>query len=320
MTLFGTEKWLERGETFSVYFGMFSTPRSARGARRRARLPPGAVGARPGGSPSRRARSRWCWSRSAATDLRRRPEGALTEPIRTVRGLVRRPRARAARRAAGHQHDLPRALPRASSPASSGPGSTACTRSRTSSRTRELGRLFAHAFIPIALAYLVAHYFSLVVFQEQAQFTYLLSDPLGDGSDIFGTAGSGIDYGAISANAIWYVQVGALVVGHVTALVLGHDRALKVYGDAARRRPLAVLDAGADGRLHLARAVPALAVERLSPPSGSRASRVASTRRPTASAPVRAPRAPGNAVERDRRPLPLRRDPLPAPSTRASTS
>jgi hypothetical protein len=27
------------------------------------------------------------------------------------------------------------------------------------------------------------------------------------------------------------VQVGALVVGHVTALALGHDRALAVYGD-----------------------------------------------------------------------------------------
>ena len=137
---------------------------------------------------------------------------------------------------------------------------------RTEHDTRGLGRLFAHAFIPIALAYLVAHYFSLVVFQEQAQFTFLLSDPLGDGSDIFGTAGSGIDYSAISANAIWYVQVGALIAGHVTALVLGHDRALKVYGDPRARRPLAVLDAGPDGRLHLARAVPALAVQRLSPP------------------------------------------------------
>jgi hypothetical protein len=77
----------------------------------------------------------------------------------------------------------------------------------------------------------VAHYFSLVVFQEQAQFSFLLSDPLGDGSDIFGTAGTGIDYTALSANAIWYTQVAALVVGHVVALVLGHDRAIKVYGD-----------------------------------------------------------------------------------------
>ena len=48
---------------------------------------------------------------------------------------------------------------------------------------------FAHTLIPIALAYLVAHYFSLFVFQEQAQFGYLLSDPLGNGTtDLFGTA------------------------------------------------------------------------------------------------------------------------------------
>jgi hypothetical protein len=102
---------------------------------------------------------------------------------------------------------------------------------RTSLSTRRLAQLFGHAFIPIALAYLVAHYFSLFFFQAQAQFTFLLSDPLGDGSDLFGTAGGGIDYGALSANAIWYVQVGALIAGHVTALALGHDRALKVYGD-----------------------------------------------------------------------------------------
>ena len=95
-----------------------------------------------------------------------------------------------------------------------------------------LGRAFAHSFIPIAVAYLAAHYFSLVLFQEQAQFTYLLSDPLGDGSDLFGTAAGGIDYALISATAVWYVQVAALVIGHVTALVLAHDRALAVYGDA----------------------------------------------------------------------------------------
>ena len=97
--------------------------------------------------------------------------------------------------------------------------------------TRELGRRFAHSFIPIAVAYLVAHYFSIFWFLEQAQFTYLLSDPLGEGADLFGTASGGIDYASLSANATWYVQVGALVFGHVAALVLGHDRALAVYGD-----------------------------------------------------------------------------------------
>jgi hypothetical protein len=89
-----------------------------------------------------------------------------------------------------------------------------------------------HSFIPIALAYLVAHYFTLVLFQAQAQFTYLLSDPLGDGSDYFGTAGGGIDYGLIGATAVWYVQVAALVVGHVLALVMAHDRAVAIFRDS----------------------------------------------------------------------------------------
>ncbi|HET7052660.1 MAG TPA: fenitrothion hydrolase [Solirubrobacterales bacterium] len=91
---------------------------------------------------------------------------------------------------------------------------------------------FAHTLIPIALAYLVAHYFSLFAFQEQAQFTYLLSDPLGTGTtDLFGTASSGIDFRLLSSNAIWYVQVGALVIGHVIGLTLAHDRATAYWGD-----------------------------------------------------------------------------------------
>jgi uncharacterized membrane protein YphA (DoxX/SURF4 family) len=91
---------------------------------------------------------------------------------------------------------------------------------------------FAHTLIPIALAYLVAHYFSLFVFQEQAQFTYLLSDPLGTGhTDLFGTASAGVNYNVLSANAIWYVQVAALVIGHVCGLMLAHDRALVYWPD-----------------------------------------------------------------------------------------
>jgi hypothetical protein len=99
---------------------------------------------------------------------------------------------------------------------------------------RELGKAFAHCFIPIAFAYIFAHYFSLLVFQEQAQFTYLLSDPLGDGSNYFGTADGGVDLNAISSEGIWYVQVGALVAGHVAALAMGHDKALAVYESLRR--------------------------------------------------------------------------------------
>jgi hypothetical protein len=105
---------------------------------------------------------------------------------------------------------------------------------RTIDRDRSAAELrvtFAHSLIPIALAYLIAHYFSLLFFEEQAQFTYLLSDPLGTGANIFGTASSGIDYTILSAKLTWYVQVTALVVGHVAGLTLAHDKAISIYGD-----------------------------------------------------------------------------------------
>jgi hypothetical protein len=97
---------------------------------------------------------------------------------------------------------------------------------------RQLRTGFAHTLIPIALAYLVAHYFSLFFFQEQAQFTYILSDPLGTGhTDLFGTANGLVDYKVLTANMIWYAQVAALVIGHVIGLMLAHDRALVYWPD-----------------------------------------------------------------------------------------
>ena len=60
---------------------------------------------------------------------------------------------------------------------------------------------------------------------------YLVSDPLGHGSNIFGTAHATIDYGIVAGVGIWYVQVGALIAGHVSGLVLAHDRALAMYPD-----------------------------------------------------------------------------------------
>jgi hypothetical protein len=95
---------------------------------------------------------------------------------------------------------------------------------------RELASAFAHSLAPIAFGYLLAHYFSLLVTQGQAT-AYLVSDPMGTGANLFGTAGAKIDYGLVSAALTWYVQVGALVSGHVSGLALAHDRALVVYGD-----------------------------------------------------------------------------------------
>jgi hypothetical protein len=92
----------------------------------------------------------------------------------------------------------------------------------------ELAQKFAHTLLPIAFAYALAHYFSLLVDQGQAM-AHLISDPLGHGSDIFGTAHAGINYNVVSAKGIWYVQVAALVVGHLGGLTLAHDRAVAMY-------------------------------------------------------------------------------------------
>jgi|HubBroStandDraft_2_1064218.scaffolds.fasta_scaffold02586_4 hypothetical protein len=93
-----------------------------------------------------------------------------------------------------------------------------------------LTRTFVHSLVPIAFAYVLAHYFSLLLWQSQAM-VYLASDPLGNGANIFGTSNFQIDYHLISYAAIWYVQVAALISGHVGGLALAHDRALVLYKD-----------------------------------------------------------------------------------------
>ncbi|MGH2855300.1 MAG: fenitrothion hydrolase [Solirubrobacteraceae bacterium] len=93
-----------------------------------------------------------------------------------------------------------------------------------------LMRDFAHTLAPIGFAYVLAHYFSLLIWQSQAM-VYLASDPLGNGANLLGTNGYMIHYGIVSYAAIWYVQVAALLCGHVGGLTLAHDRALSLYRD-----------------------------------------------------------------------------------------
>jgi hypothetical protein len=96
--------------------------------------------------------------------------------------------------------------------------------------TAELTRTFAHTLAPIGFAYVFAHYFSYLIWQSQAM-GYLISDPLGNGANLFGTGGAQINYAIVSFAAIWYVQVATLIAGHVGGLALAHDRALVLYSD-----------------------------------------------------------------------------------------
>jgi len=105
----------------------------------------------------------------------------------------------------------------------------ACALARASvNAPRSLVPDFVRSLIPIAFVYVLAHYVSL--FLVQGQFAIpLLSDPLGRGWNLFGTAGVVPDLTVLAPNTTWYVQFGALVAGHVAGLAVAHDRAVTIF-------------------------------------------------------------------------------------------
>jgi hypothetical protein len=106
--------------------------------------------------------------------------------------------------------------------------------------TRRVAMRFAHTLVPIALAYAVAHYLTLIVFEGQ-QLIGAVSDPFAMGWDLFGTADRKVDFFITASEPIWYLQMAVIVSGHVTGVVLAHDRALGDFGPNAVRSQYAML-------------------------------------------------------------------------------
>ena len=253
MALYGIDRWVERGEAFSVYFNLFSRISIWE---RRGRD----IGVRPSALGARGARAAAGHRAAAGGDDRL--GHASTAPPRAAPGWTSRRTSRSSSRTSRSRR-----------------------RTRWWSRTRsgccwrsllvygfyrlgiagarsvgggfdasELADAFVHSLVPIAFVYAAAHYLTLLLFQGQAIW-FLASDPLGEGDDFFGTADRAIDYGVIGANATWYWQVGFVIAGHVAALMLAHDRALALYSGRQGRGSLPVLDARDHGGLHDTRAV-----------------------------------------------------------------
>jgi hypothetical protein len=99
---------------------------------------------------------------------------------------------------------------------------------------------FAHTLVPIALAYALAHYMTLIVFEGQ-QLIAAVSDPFALGWDLFGTADRKVDFFITAAEPVWYAQVAVIVTGHVLGVILAHDRALGDFGAEAVRSQYAML-------------------------------------------------------------------------------
>jgi hypothetical protein len=79
--------------------------------------------------------------------------------------------------------------------------------------------------VPIAVGYLIAHYYTLFLLEGQRTIA-LLSDPLVTGADWLGTAGWTVGGLGNTPAGIAMLQVTVIVIGHVLGTVLAHDRAL----------------------------------------------------------------------------------------------
>lgn len=105
--------------------------------------------------------------------------------------------------------------------AAAGPGNDGTPR-------RHMPRQLAASIVPVIVGYMVAHY--LTLFVEVGQQTLVqVSDPLSNGSDLFGTSGWGVSY-FLSTNPtlLATIKVLAIVVGHVLGVIVAHDRSLQL--------------------------------------------------------------------------------------------
>nr|WP_311132478.1 hypothetical protein [Nonomuraea gerenzanensis]SBO94365.1 FIG00821438: hypothetical protein [Nonomuraea gerenzanensis] len=98
--------------------------------------------------------------------------------------------------------------------------------------TKGLAGGFAHSLLPIAVGYLIAHYFSLLVIEGRHALILAL------GLD------AEVDQNAVAPGTIATVQVLAIVLGHVAGVVAAHDRSVRLLPPAravAGQIPLFVL-------------------------------------------------------------------------------
>jgi hypothetical protein len=86
----------------------------------------------------------------------------------------------------------------------------------------------AHSIVPIAVGYVVAHYYSLLVLEGQRTLA-LLSDPRDTGANVFGTANWEPHTALVTPSGVANLQITVIIVGHLLGTLLAHDRALYLF-------------------------------------------------------------------------------------------
>jgi hypothetical protein len=87
---------------------------------------------------------------------------------------------------------------------------------------------FSYSVLPIALFYHVAHNGMHLFMEGQNVFT-LMSDPLGRGWDLFGTAQTTFPP-ILGKDIIWILQVILVVIGHVYGIIIAQKVSMRLFG------------------------------------------------------------------------------------------
>ena len=95
---------------------------------------------------------------------------------------------------------------------------------------RSLTSDFLLALVPIAFAYVLAHYFSYFLIRGQFAIQLILG-PVGPGLGPVRTADFAPNLAIVSPQTVWYVKCVALTAGHVAGLAIAHDRAVAMFED-----------------------------------------------------------------------------------------
>lgn len=98
--------------------------------------------------------------------------------------------------------------------------------SRDEGSVSDVARAFVFSLVPIALAYNLAHFISLLLIQGQLIIP-LASDPFGFGWNLLGTADYKVNIGIINAKTVWFLSVGAIVIGHIISVYIAHVISLR---------------------------------------------------------------------------------------------
>ena len=90
--------------------------------------------------------------------------------------------------------------------------------------------------VPIAAGYVAGHYLAALLVDGQ-RIVIAVSDPLQQGWDLFGTAFFEPVSGFLAPGAVWGVQLGVVVGGHMLGAVAGHFAAVSGLADGPDPSP-----------------------------------------------------------------------------------